>query len=248
VGGHQPAGDHHGVDRWRQADRREGWVDLWGGLAGRVDGKGALGLRCTPPQSADCLPTTTRNLLSAAMSALGLDIVDFVTVGIECTLRQLLEAGFFHAGGLTGRSGEQAAGAAESFVRRRCRRPSTSQCAHIHSPPPHPPLPPPCLPGAPPPDPHPGNLLATTSGDLVYLDFGMMSEAPASGGCQGTVPASCCTCWPPVPTAPPPHAPRHRPSRIPPLHLPTRSPAPACSALRHHRTCRSPREPRLPGQ
>ncbi len=32
------------------------------------------------------------------MSALGLDIVDFVTVGIECTLRQLLEAGFFHAG------------------------------------------------------------------------------------------------------------------------------------------------------
>lgn len=36
---------------------------------------------------------------AAAMSALGLDIVDFVTVGIECTLRQLLEAGFFHAGG-----------------------------------------------------------------------------------------------------------------------------------------------------
>lgn len=32
------------------------------------------------------------------MGALGLDIVDFVTVGIECTLRQLLEAGFFHAG------------------------------------------------------------------------------------------------------------------------------------------------------
>lgn len=61
-----------------------------------------------------------------AMSALGLDIVDFVTVGIECTLRQLLESGFFHA------------------------------------------------------DPHPGNLLATTSGDLVYLDFGMMSEAPQS--------------------------------------------------------------------
>lgn len=61
-----------------------------------------------------------------AMGALGLDITDFVTVGIECTLRQLLEAGFFHA------------------------------------------------------DPHPGNLLATTSGDLVYLDFGMMSEAPPS--------------------------------------------------------------------
>lgn len=32
------------------------------------------------------------------MASLGLDIVDFVTVGIECTLRQLLEAGFFHAG------------------------------------------------------------------------------------------------------------------------------------------------------
>ena len=50
-----------------------------------------------------------------AMAAAGLDVVDFVTVGIECTLRQLLEAGFFHA------------------------------------------------------DPHPGNLLATRGGDLVFL-------------------------------------------------------------------------------
>lgn len=32
------------------------------------------------------------------MAELGLDTVDFVTVGIECTLRQLLESGFFHAG------------------------------------------------------------------------------------------------------------------------------------------------------
>lgn len=59
-----------------------------------------------------------------AMSAAGLSVVDYVDVGIECTLRQLLEAGYFHA------------------------------------------------------DPHPGNLLATRQGDLVYLDFGMMSEAP----------------------------------------------------------------------
>ncbi|GIL77467.1 hypothetical protein Vretimale_2971 [Volvox reticuliferus] len=59
-----------------------------------------------------------------AMAAAGLDVVDFVDVGIECTLRQLLEHGYFHA------------------------------------------------------DPHPGNLLATRAGDLVYLDFGMMSEAP----------------------------------------------------------------------
>jgi predicted unusual protein kinase regulating ubiquinone biosynthesis (AarF/ABC1/UbiB family) len=27
-------------------------------------------------------------------------------------------------------------------------------------------------------DPHPGNLLASRDGSLVYLDFGMMSEAP----------------------------------------------------------------------
>lgn len=60
------------------------------------------------------------------MAAAGLEITDFVDVGIECTLRQLLEHGFFHA------------------------------------------------------DPHPGNLLATRSGDLVYLDFGMMSDAPQS--------------------------------------------------------------------
>ena len=32
------------------------------------------------------------------MAAAGLDVVDFVGVGVECTLRQLLEAGFFHAG------------------------------------------------------------------------------------------------------------------------------------------------------
>lgn len=29
-------------------------------------------------------------------------------------------------------------------------------------------------------DPHPGNILATQAGELVYLDFGMMSEAPLS--------------------------------------------------------------------
>ncbi len=29
-------------------------------------------------------------------------------------------------------------------------------------------------------DPHPGNLLKTPSGDLAYLDFGMMSEVPAA--------------------------------------------------------------------
>ena len=29
-------------------------------------------------------------------------------------------------------------------------------------------------------DPHPGNILATRAGELVYLDFGMMSEAPLS--------------------------------------------------------------------
>jgi hypothetical protein len=34
----------------------------------------------------------------AAMEGAGLDVVDFVDVGIECTLRQLLEHGYFHAG------------------------------------------------------------------------------------------------------------------------------------------------------
>ena len=32
-----------------------------------------------------------------AMAQYGLDIIDFVDVGIECSLRQLLEHGFFHA-------------------------------------------------------------------------------------------------------------------------------------------------------
>eukprot|EP00210_Caulerpa_lentillifera_P001158 g1114.t1 len=53
-------------------------------------------------------------------------LTDFVNVGLECSLRQLLEHGFFHA------------------------------------------------------DPHPGNLLATQEGDLVFLDFGMMSTAPVT--------------------------------------------------------------------
>ena len=60
----------------------------------------------------------------AAMARLGLSVVDLVKVGVECTLRQLLTHGYFHA------------------------------------------------------DPHPGNLLATAAGDLVWLDFGMMATAP----------------------------------------------------------------------
>lgn len=35
-----------------------------------------------------------------AMDAAGQNIVDFVDIGIECTLRQLLEHGYFHAGAL----------------------------------------------------------------------------------------------------------------------------------------------------
>lgn len=56
----------------------------------------------------------------------GMKAVDFVDLGVDCTMRQLLEHGYFHA------------------------------------------------------DPHPGNILATRAGELVYLDFGMMSEAPLS--------------------------------------------------------------------
>jgi predicted unusual protein kinase regulating ubiquinone biosynthesis (AarF/ABC1/UbiB family) len=55
------------------------------------------------------------------MAAAGLDTKHMVSVGVQCSLRQLLEHGFFHA------------------------------------------------------DPHPGNLLAMPSGQLAYLDFGMMS-------------------------------------------------------------------------
>ena len=52
----------------------------------------------------------------------GLDATHLIDVGVQCSLRQLLEHGFFHA------------------------------------------------------DPHPGNLLASPDGKLVYLDFGMMSQ------------------------------------------------------------------------
>ena len=33
----------------------------------------------------------------ARMDAAGFDVIDFVDVGIECTMRQLLEHGYFHA-------------------------------------------------------------------------------------------------------------------------------------------------------
>ncbi|NJO45826.1 MAG: AarF/ABC1/UbiB kinase family protein [Oscillatoriales cyanobacterium RM2_1_1] len=56
------------------------------------------------------------------ISAQGIDARYLIEVGVQCSLRQLLEHGFFHA------------------------------------------------------DPHPGNLLASPDGKLVYLDFGMMSE------------------------------------------------------------------------
>ncbi len=42
----------------------------------------------------------------AAMAAAGLDIIDFVDVGIECTLRQLLEHGYFHADPHPGAGGQ----------------------------------------------------------------------------------------------------------------------------------------------
>lgn len=60
------------------------------------------------------------------LSEFDFKLTDFINVGLECSLRQLLEHGFFHA------------------------------------------------------DPHPGNLLATREGDLVFLDFGMMSTAPVT--------------------------------------------------------------------
>ncbi|MEB3280840.1 MAG: AarF/ABC1/UbiB kinase family protein [Lyngbya sp.] len=56
------------------------------------------------------------------IQAQGIDARYLIEVGVQCSLRQLLEHGFFHA------------------------------------------------------DPHPGNLLASPDGKLVYLDFGMMSE------------------------------------------------------------------------
>lgn len=56
------------------------------------------------------------------IAAQGIDARYLIEVGVQCSLRQLLEHGFFHA------------------------------------------------------DPHPGNLLASPDGKLVYLDFGMMSE------------------------------------------------------------------------
>jgi len=66
--------------------------------------------------------TGTKLTRPEAIQAQGIDARYLIEVGVQCSLRQLLEHGFFHA------------------------------------------------------DPHPGNLLAMSSGKLAYLDFGMMSE------------------------------------------------------------------------
>lgn len=66
--------------------------------------------------------TGTKLTALEEIEAKGIDAKHLIEVGVQCSLRQLLEHGFFHA------------------------------------------------------DPHPGNLLASPDGKLVYLDFGMMSE------------------------------------------------------------------------
>ena len=125
---------------------------------------------------------------AAAMASAGLDVVDFVNVGVACTLRQLLGEGYFHAGegggeGERGRArrgeaaspagGRRVGGVGAAAGRARARpQPRAGENPHT-------------------PltlssfslflaDPHPGNLLATSAGDLVYLDFGMMSFSPPS--------------------------------------------------------------------
>ena len=62
---------------------------------------------------------------AASLRAQDLDAGQLVKAGVVCSLRQLLEEGFFHA------------------------------------------------------DPHPGNLMVTVTGELVYLDFGMCREISA---------------------------------------------------------------------
>lgn len=77
----------------------------------------------------------------------GLDVLGIVQIGISCSIKQLLEAGYFHAG-------------ASPLLQKLLTRWRSSMCGN----------PPGTL-----PDPHPGNLLATDEGKLAFLDFGMMS-------------------------------------------------------------------------
>ena len=97
----------------------------------------------------------------------GLDVVALVDIGIQCSLRQLLEHGYFHAARRA--PGDPASPGAHKR-RLRCGPP---RFAAPRSQPPH---------GTPRPprsqDPHPGNLLATADGRLAFIDFGMMSDMP----------------------------------------------------------------------
>ena len=93
---------------------------------------------------------------AAAMDAAGLNVVDMVQVGIECTLRQLLEVS---------KRGWRRGKRRGLF----CVDRSPTPPPHTHTHQQH---------GFFHADPHPGNLLAAPDGYLVVLDFGMMSESP----------------------------------------------------------------------
>lgn len=47
--------------------------------------------------SCHCCQAGVKLTDKAAMDRQGFNLVDFVDVGVECTLRQLLEHGYFHA-------------------------------------------------------------------------------------------------------------------------------------------------------
>ncbi len=150
-----------------------------------------------------------------AMEEAGLSVVDFVDVGIECTLRQLLEAGFFHA---DPHPGEGLRMACQGLEARGLEAPMhATRATHTLA----------CS----------GNLLATKSGDLVYLDFGMMSEAPQVRGQRGSAAPSLlggCS-WAggrPGPTTQVKAGPGQRPW-MPQLqsHLPTSPRSDACAAV-----------------
>ena len=90
------------------------------------------------------------------------DDLRLVEIGVRCSLEQMLEEGFYHAGGwpaVRGAGPSHRGGVACCCCRQRAAPPSAPRPA---------------------PDPPPGNLLRTRDGRLADLDFGMMGSVDAT--------------------------------------------------------------------
>lgn len=96
-------------------------------------------------------------------------IVVSVCMQVQCSLKQMLEEGYYHKSSAATVAHESPLIASQSYInivvsvcmQVRCSLEQMLEEGYYHS------------------DPHPGNLFKLPSGELAYIDFGMMGEIDA---------------------------------------------------------------------